>query len=100
MFQRMHRMTSEVTVYVDGAALVAEAGNSLAAAMLAASAEPFRASAVSGAPRSPYCMIGNCFECLVEVDGVANCQACMITVREGMRVRRQRGGSAAGTHPG
>jgi predicted molibdopterin-dependent oxidoreductase YjgC len=36
-------------------------------------------------------MMGVCFECLVEVDGQANCQACLLPVRAGMRVLRQRG---------
>jgi predicted molibdopterin-dependent oxidoreductase YjgC len=36
-------------------------------------------------------MMGVCFECLVEIDGRPNQQACMTRVREGMRVRRQQG---------
>jgi predicted molibdopterin-dependent oxidoreductase YjgC len=48
-----------------------------------------RASPVSGAPRAPYCLMGVCFECLVEVDGVRDRQACLTTIRDGMRVRRQ-----------
>ncbi|MNP81017.1 hypothetical protein D3C76_1792730 [compost metagenome] len=36
-------------------------------------------------------MMGVCFECLVEVDGQANCQACLLPVRAGMQVFRQRG---------
>jgi NADH dehydrogenase/NADH:ubiquinone oxidoreductase subunit G len=31
--------------------------------------------------------MGVCFDCLVEIDGVPNVQACMTRVREGMRVR-------------
>jgi NADH dehydrogenase/NADH:ubiquinone oxidoreductase subunit G len=36
-------------------------------------------------------MMGICFDCLVEVDGTLNTQACMTPVREGMVVRRQLG---------
>ena len=36
-------------------------------------------------------MIGNCYECRVEIDGKANQQACRHRVRDGMQVRRQRG---------
>ncbi len=36
-------------------------------------------------------MIGVCFDCLVTIDGVANRQACMETVCNGMRVERQHG---------
>ncbi len=36
-------------------------------------------------------MMGVCFECLMEIDGVGNRQACLTPVAEGMQVRRQRG---------
>jgi predicted molibdopterin-dependent oxidoreductase YjgC len=36
-------------------------------------------------------MIGNCFDCLVEIDGVPNRQGCLVQVRDGMRLRRQQG---------
>jgi predicted molibdopterin-dependent oxidoreductase YjgC len=39
-------------------------------------------------------MMGVCFDCLVEIDGVGNRQACLTPVAEGMRVRRQRGARA------
>ncbi|SVA41228.1 uncharacterized protein METZ01_LOCUS94082 [marine metagenome] len=32
-------------------------------------------------------MIGNCFDCLVEIDGETNLQACLVSVRDGMRIR-------------
>jgi D-hydroxyproline dehydrogenase subunit gamma len=34
-------------------------------------------------------MMGVCFDCLAEIDGVANRQSCMIVVRPGMRISRQ-----------
>jgi predicted molibdopterin-dependent oxidoreductase YjgC len=34
-------------------------------------------------------MMGVCFDCLAEIDGVANRQSCMIEVRPGMRISRQ-----------
>jgi hypothetical protein len=36
-------------------------------------------------------MMGVCFDCLAEIDGVPNRQSCMVTARPGMRIRRQRG---------
>ena len=36
-------------------------------------------------------MMGVCFDCLAEIDGVANRQSCMVAARPGMRIRRQRG---------
>jgi sarcosine oxidase subunit alpha len=69
----------------------AQDGDSVAAALLAAGIAACRATAVSGSPRAPYCMMGVCFDCLVTIDGVANRQACLVRVREGMRVETQRG---------
>jgi predicted molibdopterin-dependent oxidoreductase YjgC len=34
-------------------------------------------------------MMGVCFDCLAEIDGVLNRQSCMVEVRAGMRIRRQ-----------
>ncbi|MNU05931.1 Hydrogen cyanide synthase subunit HcnA [compost metagenome] len=36
-------------------------------------------------------MMGVCFECLMEIDGEPSRQSCLVTVREGMRVRTQDG---------
>ena len=62
-------------------------GTNLAAALLAAGVDVFRRTPVSGAPRAPFCMMGACFECLVEIDGVTR-QACMLEVTEGLNITR------------
>jgi D-hydroxyproline dehydrogenase subunit gamma len=80
-----------VMIEFEGQPLAVTPGISLAAALLASGVRQTRSTAVSGAPRGPYCMMGVCFECLVEVDGVPNCQACMVTVSDGLKVRRQLG---------
>jgi len=80
-----------VTVYFEDLPIPASAGSSVAAALLVYGVVVFRSTPVSAAPRAPYCMMGVCFECLVEIDGVPNCQACLTAVREGMQVRRQQG---------
>ena len=54
--------------------------------------QPLRA--VTSAPRAPYCMMGVCFECLVEIDGKPSRQACLTPVRDGMVIKRQQGASA------
>ena len=48
-----------------------------------------RQTPVTGSDRAPFCMMGACFDCLMEIDGVPNRQACLVEVREGMQVRRQ-----------
>lgn len=75
-----------LTLQVDERALEVPAGISVAAALLLAGTTAFHPAAVSGKPRAPYCMMGVCFECLVEIDGRPNQQACLVTVREGMRI--------------
>ena len=64
---------------------------SLAAAVLLLGLASTRTTPVSGAPRLPYCMMGSCFDCLMEVDGIPNQRACQVRVRAGMRVRIQAG---------
>lgn len=85
--------TVEATVgfIFEGRVLSAMPGDSVAAALLAEGVVDFRSTTVSGAARGPFCMMGACFDCLVEIDGVPNRQACMVAVAEGMKVRRMRG---------
>ena len=80
-----------VTVTFDGSAFTVPAGISVAAALLVSGVREFRSSAVGGVPRAPYCMMGVCFECLVEIDGVPARQSCLVPVKDGMVVRRQIG---------
>jgi predicted molibdopterin-dependent oxidoreductase YjgC len=75
-----------VTLHVQGQAIQARAGDTLAIALLNAGVVTFRHTPVSGQPRGPLCMMGVCFDCLVEVDGRQNVQSCMVEVRDGMQV--------------
>jgi predicted molibdopterin-dependent oxidoreductase YjgC len=97
MFQRLpDDKFRAVTLSVDGKAVTAGAADSVAAALIAAGIVPFRTTPVSGAPRAPYCMMGVCFDCLVTIDGVGNRQACLVRVRDGMRIETQHGKREAG----
>ena len=78
-----------VTVYFEGEACTVPAGITVAAALLGHDDDHFCRSAAEGEKRAPYCLMGVCFECLVEIDGIKNRQACLEPVREGMRVKRQ-----------
>ena len=80
-----------VTITFEGETLIVPAGISVAAALLTGGVKSFRSSVVGGGPRAPYCMMGVCFECLVEIDGTPARQRCLIPVREGMAIRRQIG---------
>lgn len=89
-FQTLPEQGASVQFTLDGTPVTARAGTSLAAALLAHSGDASRETA-TGADRTAFCMMGVCFDCLVEVDGTPNTQACMTLVREGMVVTRQIG---------
>ena len=80
-----------LTFTYEGRTLPAFEGDSVAAAILAAGIAETRRTPAGGAPRGPFCMMGACFDCLMEIDGAPNRQACMVEVREGMRVRPMAG---------
>jgi predicted molibdopterin-dependent oxidoreductase YjgC len=94
MFERIdERIDGGAALRLDfeGRTIEARAGDSVAAALLAAGVLATRRTAVSGAPRGPYCMMGVCFECVVEIDGVGGRQACLVPAADGMRIRRETG---------
>ena len=84
-----------VTVTINGKPFRAPHGCTAAGAVLLAGETSTRATPVTGAARAPYCMMGVCFDCLMEINGVANQQACLVPVAEGMRINRQYGAVAA-----
>ena len=87
--------TAQVEVFVDGRSVRVPEGASAAAAVLLAGIPAIRSTPVKGSPRLPYCMMGVCFDCLAEIDGVANRQSCMVTVTPGMRIVPQQGARRA-----
>lgn len=91
MLERLPGLPADtVTVEVNGVETRVPASCSAAAATLLAGAVS-RLTPSSGSPRAPYCMMGVCFDCLMEIDGTPNRQACLVPVREGMRINVQRG---------
>lgn len=93
-FSRLPDSRPELHFTFGGRRLLAREGDSVAAALLANGCGPFRSTPVSASPRAPWCMMGVCFDCLVEIDGIANRQACLVPVADGMRIRRQHGARA------
>jgi predicted molibdopterin-dependent oxidoreductase YjgC len=89
MFRRLHEPPAGVTITLDGLPLRAAEGDTVAAVILATANPACRQTPESGSDRAPFCMMGACFDCLVEIDGIPNRQGCLVEVREGMTVRRQ-----------
>ncbi len=76
-----------VTFTFDGAAMTAEPGQTVGAALLAAGIRSWRRTRSGGRPRGLFCGIGACFDCLVDVNGDRAVRACLVPVREGDQVR-------------
>lgn len=94
MLKRLHEDKpggKRVTITFEGEQLQVQEGETVIAAVMAAGAGYNRTTPISGAHRSGYCHMGVCYECLMEIDGIPNQQACTIQVRDGMVVNRQQG---------
>ena len=90
MLKRLQKSQDKiVTIWFEENPVLAQEGESVAAALLLAGIKYLRNAQVSGKPRMPYCWMGVCYECLLEIDGEQNQQSCLITVKDGMYVRRQ-----------
>jgi sarcosine oxidase subunit alpha len=74
-----------VPIVVDDRPVSAEAGTTVAAALVNAGVSAFRTS-VGGSPRGPLCGMGICHECRVTIDGIAHRRSCLIEVADGMRI--------------
>lgn len=87
----LHDAAETVTIYFSDQAIDAQSGDTVIAALLAAGHSITRTTPVSGVLRGPFCLMGVCFECLLEINGEPNRQGCMIEVQSGMRVRPMSG---------
>lgn len=83
-----------VTLQIDGQQVRAFEGETISGAMFAEGRRILRHTIQSGKPRSIFCGIGVCYECLVTVNGTPNIRACQTPVAEGMIVQTQSGGQS------
>jgi predicted molibdopterin-dependent oxidoreductase YjgC len=72
-------------IEINGRTIQVRAGQTLAAALIAAGTTTFRQTPTHE-PRGLFCGMGVCFECLVTVDGISDQRACMTLVQPGMKV--------------
>lgn len=80
-----------VRIHVDDAIVEAREGETVGAALMAEGVRVLRQTARRGDARGLFCGMGVCFDCLMEIDGRPNVQACLVPVADGMRVRTQQG---------
>lgn len=76
-------------IQVNGNAVTAYPGETIASALLAAGWLFLHRSALSGGPRGPFCGMGLCYDCLVTLNGRPNVRACATLARPGDVVERQ-----------
>lgn len=96
MFKRLPESEAQlnahpVALLVNGMEVMCREGDSVAAALFAAGLLDCRDTPVKGVPRGPFCMMGVCFDCLVEINGMPNQQGCMVLAKPGMNIQRQLG---------
>jgi predicted molibdopterin-dependent oxidoreductase YjgC len=91
LFRSLEHTANTVAIEFDGVSLQVPATVSLAAALIAAGIRKTRTTPVSRAPRTAFCMMGVCFDCLVEIDGVSR-QACQVVVHPGLEVHSHHAG--------
>ena len=75
----------QFAITIEGRQAIVTEGETIAGALLRLGERHFRTTARQHRPRSYFCGMGICFDCLVEVDG-ALVQACQKRVRPGMQV--------------
>ncbi|MGQ0505743.1 MAG: (2Fe-2S)-binding protein, partial [Myxococcaceae bacterium] len=80
---------AKVTFDLEGVEVTGREGESVATALLASGERVFARSVKYHRPRAPFCMTGECSNCLMRVGGLPNVFTCRTPVREGMRVERQ-----------
>ena len=91
----MRAMHTDISVHskpihfeFEGKTLKAFPGDSVAAALTAYNITNLRFTS-NGESRGVFCGMGICQECLVEIDGVDNQRACMIKLKDQMKIKRQ-----------
>jgi aerobic-type carbon monoxide dehydrogenase small subunit (CoxS/CutS family) len=82
---------SDFTITFDGETVPVHSGQTLAAALIAAGHDAWRATRVGGQPRGVFCGIGVCFDCLVTVNGSRSVRACLVAAQPGDEVRSELG---------
>src|SRR4051812_21798934 len=78
-------------ISLDGDALDARPGDTVASALLRNGITTFTRSIKYHRPRGPFCLAGSCGQCLMRIDGVPSLPACRVPAEEGMRCERQNG---------
>lgn len=81
----------KVQIKYNGRKIWAYSDETIAAVLLANGIKVFRYTPKKRQPRSVFCGIGRCTDCMMIVDGQPNVRTCVTKVREGMKIETQYG---------
>lgn len=87
--RRTRALRDPVTITLDGEPILAERGEPVAAALVAAGKLMIARSPKFHRPRGPACMRAACDGCLARVDETPNIMTCMVAAEEGTAVVSQ-----------
>jgi predicted molibdopterin-dependent oxidoreductase YjgC len=79
-----------IDMSVNGHPVEAYAGETVSTVLLTSGHIIFQYDAETHMPRSLFCGMGVCYNCLVTIDGVPNIRACVTPVAAGMVVETKR----------
>jgi aerobic-type carbon monoxide dehydrogenase small subunit (CoxS/CutS family) len=79
-------MSEVITFSFNGETIEGVRGQTIAAALIDRGQRVLRETRFKSAPRSIFCGIGICFDCIVTVNGITNQRSCLIEIAEGMKV--------------
>ncbi len=82
----IHHEAKKVKIIINGKPVLAKENEVLLSVLIREGFRKIRKSPVLKEPRSFFCGMGVCFECIVKINGIPNQRACMTTVKEGMVV--------------
>ncbi|MBV7334736.1 (2Fe-2S)-binding protein [Chloroflexi bacterium TSY] len=83
---RLHSRGESFEIIIDGEAVSAYAGETVAALLMTLGRRTFTQPSHYNLPRTLYCAMGVCHQCLVTVNQVRDIRACMTTVEPGMTI--------------
>jgi predicted molibdopterin-dependent oxidoreductase YjgC len=80
-----------VEIEVNGKKILAIPGEMISSALIAANIKVFRRTLKGNEPRSYFCGIGQCTDCMMTVDNVPGVRTCITPVKAGMKIKSQTG---------
>lgn len=87
MFRQLADDDPIVTIFLDGEAISARAGEPVAMALLRHGISSFHDGPKTG-PRGPYCMMGVCYDCILDSETEKATQSCQLMAEDGMKLFR------------